>query len=381
MSYKSPLNIYVVWHEEFSQGEEFAKHIYSTFTRDINSPLSRGLNIPVFFRYKALKNGFPLPIELDDSIERSMIVALIDDKCMLNYKSYIEQLFNVYENKNTDKNDMHRFIPVSISKNAYNISTMLRKDNFINLYGFENIETQKKELVIRITHELCRLIYSNPRISDIETNPYSGEKLHLFLSYARADGKPITEKIDDFFNSKTSLNTFFDKKDIPPGYKFDKVIDDNLKKSTLLIIQTNAYSSREWCRWEVLKAKKYDRPIIVVNAISNKEDRSFPYLGNMPVCIYNKKNINTIFHAVLVETLRYEYSKRLIKNQVKAFRKDTNNLKIMGCPPELYTLLESKNNNIIKVIYPDPPLTNEELELLLELDNFEFSTPTTVFNI
>ncbi|WP_028525194.1 toll/interleukin-1 receptor domain-containing protein [Runella limosa] len=382
MRYKSPLNIYVVWHEEFLQGKEIAEHIYSFFTRDIKNPLSRGLNIPVFFRYKALANGVPLPIALDETIERSMIIALIDQKCLLNseWRAYIEQLHNVYENKETDRKDMHRFIPVAISNAAYKISNSIRRENFINLYEYEKLEEQKDELIIRVTHELCRLIYSKPRISDIPTS-YAGKKLSLFLSYARFDGKTITENIDNYFNQKTSLNTFFDKKDIPYGYRFDTVIDENLKESTLLVILTDAYASREWCRWEVLKAKKYSRPFVIVNAIKEKEDRSFPYLGNGPVCMYKQESIKIIFHTILFETLRFEYAKRLIQNQIEAFDIEKKGLKIMGSPPELLTLLDRTTNSIKVVVYPDPPLTSEEREILLELDPFEFMTPTTLFTL
>lgn len=49
MRYISPLTIYVVWHPSFDKGEQVANYLYSSFTRDIYSPLSRGIGIPLFF--------------------------------------------------------------------------------------------------------------------------------------------------------------------------------------------------------------------------------------------------------------------------------------------------------------------------------------------
>ena len=51
----------------------------------------------------------------------------------------------------------------------------------------------------------------------------------------------------------------------------------------LLAIQTDTYGSREWCRLEVLEAKKRSVPIVVLTATERGEARSFPYMGNVPV--------------------------------------------------------------------------------------------------
>ena len=60
---KYPLSIFVVWHPNFKEGKTIANKLYSTFCRDIEQPLSRGLNIPVYYRSTSL-DKMPIPIEI-----------------------------------------------------------------------------------------------------------------------------------------------------------------------------------------------------------------------------------------------------------------------------------------------------------------------------
>ena len=74
---KYPLNIYVVWHPDCEIGKTIAEEIYSTFCRDYQNPLSRGIGIPVYFRYIKLDNEQPLPIETSEA-EKNAIILLIN---------------------------------------------------------------------------------------------------------------------------------------------------------------------------------------------------------------------------------------------------------------------------------------------------------------
>lgn len=391
--YQSPLCIYVVWYPEINEkgivsgiGLEIAEYIYSIFNKDTQNPISRGIGIPVFYRFIGNEDGIPISIDLSQS-ERNVVVPLIDEKVLLNkkWREYILNLYRQFENDSDDKKDYNRFIPISLCDDAHKISPEIRKINFINLYEFKSDEIKKEELGIRLTHEICRLLYQEPRISEIEKNASKIEmnsnelQIKLFLSYARKDGQTIINRLKAYIDKETSLKTFLDKIDIPPGYEFQEVLDKNIKKSTILIIQTDVYASREWCRWEVIQAKRNNRPIIVVNAINDKEVRSFPYLGNSPVIRYesitDEKFLKKIFHTVLFEILRYEYSKKLINNQLRLYSIKESVVKVLGNPPELLTLVGiSKAKGV--VLYPDPPITKEETTLLEELDDYIFLTPT-----
>jgi hypothetical protein len=56
---KLPLALTVITHEDFPERESYNNCIYSTFCKDIDDWLNRGINIPTFF-YIILNIIFPL---------------------------------------------------------------------------------------------------------------------------------------------------------------------------------------------------------------------------------------------------------------------------------------------------------------------------------
>jgi hypothetical protein len=149
----------------------------------------------------------------------------------------------------------------------------------------------------------------------------------------------------------------------------------------LIVVHTDKYSTREWCKWELIMAKKHNRPIVVVNALQDTETRSYPYMGNVPVIRWQESEIQNILHFILLEILRFEYTYRLIDSQVRQYEGGHKIKKILASPPELFTLIYKafeKGTKDKRVIYPDPPVTQEEQDLLDELDDFEFLTPMTL---
>ena len=49
-----------------------------------------------------------------------------------------------------------------------------------------------------------------------------------------------------------------------------------------MAVHTDTYSSREWCRREIIEAKRCNVPMIVVNCVRDVDERAFPYMGNVP---------------------------------------------------------------------------------------------------
>ena len=112
--YISPLNLYIVWHPAFQKGVEVAEYLYASFTRDIESPLSRSIGIPVYFRSNPERNScIPRAIDLNQS-DYNCIVLLIDDE-MFNDDSW-----NIFVKKLIPKrNASTRIFPVAFSSNAF----------------------------------------------------------------------------------------------------------------------------------------------------------------------------------------------------------------------------------------------------------------------
>lgn len=51
---------------------------------------------------------------------------------------------------------------------------------------------------------------------------------------------------------------------VGPGSKFAEEIRKGVSETSLLVILTDNYATREWCREEVMLAKEHQRPIAVV---------------------------------------------------------------------------------------------------------------------
>jgi hypothetical protein len=135
----------------------------------------------------------------------------------------------------------------------------------------------------------------------------------------------------------------------------------------------------------VLEAKSAGCPIVIVNAIMNGEKRAFPYLGNYP-SIRFKNNFLDIIDLTLEQVLFNLYTKIFLDSLTDLYKIKTD--KILSTSPELFNFIQLKKKGLNKgeeyslVIYPDPPLGSEEMEILNQLDDaFVFITPLTLPSI
>ncbi|MEZ0006507.1 hypothetical protein ABH942_001877 [Flavobacterium sp. 28YEA47A] len=386
---KYPLNIYVVWHPNFGFGKTIAEELYSTFCRDYQNPLSRGIGIPVYFRYAKLEDDKPLEIDLTNA-EKNAIVLLIDEEYVLDekFRSYTEEL-------SKKMNDDNRIFPISLCNKAYSIGCGLSTLQFtdgtkffnktLNLQKGKDLEKCIKKIKTELLHDCSRLILNfHPKQKDKEQHRI-GSPVKLFLSHAKKDGENTTIKFKQFIENNLKLDVFFDTVDIASGYDFAEQFEQEIKHSALVVFHTDEYSNREWCRREILIAKKHKSPIVVVHNILNGEKRAFPYLGNMPTTVIGKKEtigFYKIVNLTLYQVLNNLYQYRLLESYSSINKDDDNIIKVITSPPELFNFLDIKTykkdigNKKLIILYPDPPLGLEELSILSELDeDVEFTTP------
>src|SRR5262249_40541931 len=130
------------------------------------------------------------------------------------------------------------------------------------------------------------------------------------------------------------LLAFFDKAHIASGYDFSQEILANIERSAMVVLQSDAYASRPWCRREILAAKRYERPIVVVQRMKLGEARSFPYLGNVPTMCWNGNNHFEIIATVVREFLRKLYIDAQFKN-LKSTGEIASDARHLIRPPEL----------------------------------------------
>jgi len=141
------------------------------------------------------------------------------------------------------------------------------------------------------------------------------------------------------------------------GYNFEQQILDNVDSSIMVVIFSNAYSSREWCLKEILRAKKTQIPLIVVYAVNGDIDRTFPYIGNVPATQY-RDDWAPVINLLLRTTLYHKYQ-RLLLDKLKG-----QDMEILPFAPDAYCLSYYKDKDHVNVLYPEPPLGWCEKEVL-----------------
>ncbi len=388
MSFKTPLSVFIVWHPDFSEGQQIADFLYSILCRDSSKPLIRSMGIPVYFRgTKVANKNQPIKIDFAES-EFTAVIALVSDEFVVD-KEFGNYLDKIFDECNSISNK-RRVYPISISKNAFNVSAKLSPINFIrvtkaisndcNIDMKENIFSQIKSPVL---HELCRLLMNMKKATDEIDSLTISPPIKLFISHSKHDeSKLYAAKFRDYINSQTQLKTFFDTNDIAYGSNFGDEIKKAAHESALVVFQSDSYSDREWCRIEVLEAKSAGCPIVIVNAIENGEKRAFPYLGNYP-SIRFKSNFLDIIDLTLEQVLFNLYQKIFLDSLTDMYGIKAD--RILSTSPELFNFLQLKEQglsageNFGLVVYPDPPLGSEEMEILNKLDsNFIFITPLTL---
>jgi hypothetical protein len=379
---KYPLSLYVVWHPKFIEGKTIANNLYSIFCRDVEQPLSRGLGIPVYYRSVSFDTT-PIPIYTRNA-NRNAIILLVDQHFMIddNFRAYTEGLTKLLD-------DNTRIYPVSLCDQATGIGCGLDSLQFIRAYKGvlsekEYFDFSMKKIKTELLHDCARLLMNfQPIWFDAKSNKIPSP-VTLFLSHAKKDGEETTIRFKAFVDADLKLDVFFDTLDIADGYEFEKQIEANIKSSALVVFHTDEYSAREWCRIEVLVAKRNKCSIVVVHDIKNGEKRAFPYLGNTPTITLQENEIESFYEIInltLYQVLNDLFQLELLESFHKEFPLDGTEYISITTPPELFNYIDifkakenSKNNFVI--LYPEPPLGAEELRILNEIDNeIKFITP------
>lgn len=364
---KKNLAVYVLYHSQFEYGKSTYGDIYKLLCRDANHPFEDGLDIPVYLRTGDDEQMHDIkPISLDNT-DRTFVLVLVDDKmyCSDVWKKYLGGVVAL-EHNNPDK---VQIVCVELSKYAFDIGHDLSDKQFIRLKSF-SIQDNWKEFKTRLFDNIIRFILGRELT-----------KLKIFISHSKKDenkiGLKCAIKFRDHIRSKTKLDSFFDGSDILDGQDFENQIRNNVagELSLLVILNSNTYSEREWCQKEVLLAKKNKIPTIAVSLLDGEVKRSFPYISNIPYIRFND-NWDDVLILILRTALdQYSQAQYLANIHEEMDEPDRNTFQTLPFSPEAYSYVyEELASNII---YPEPPLTKDELDILKKIAGKEkqFLTP------
>ena len=354
----TPLLVHLIFHPESAQARELAKVIHRALNSD---PLLPGLRIPTVMLCEDGSGLTPVDHSLDES-HHSIVIVLADDFMVVGRSeegrvSWPDFVLSLASQCNESR---HRFLPVQLTKNAWPLHNQLSETNFIAAH-FQESSTLQQWLERRLLIEISRFLLHKSQGEDAP--------ITLFLSHAKHDIglKPkLFESIVQHLQATQPVHTWVDSGQIGPGKSFKNSIESAVKTSALMVLATAAYSGRPWCRREVLLAKKHGRPVVVVDGLNGVDVRSFPYVGNVPVISWDADGARRAVDFLLKEIVRIEHTKLVMKNQSQPG--DV----VLSSPPELLTLAPLAAGATI--LYPDPPLSDEEEEALAPLGK-KLTTP------
>ena len=365
------LRLTVIWSPGDPLGLPLAEVISRHFDNADEARAFGGIRIPVFVRYEAYESGStaPRPIDLE-AAEHNLLIAvgthhltdrLADDAAWATWFADLNGAVQARGKKD-------RIVIVSLE------SSVLELPGLPALHAIRTFRwTYEPQSSAFNTHLL--LLLTNRCGSLIQGEATAGTparvpKQRLFISHAKLDGEEdavrIRRRLDE---TDFGIEPFVDANDLVAGEVFTEELEAEIADATLLAIHTDAYGSRPFCRWEILRAKFYRRPIYIVHRLKQGENRVFPYGGNAPLTVVSDLTdevIDKILLAAMTIVLRGLVWSRLAEAAIA--RKGLTDAISLARTPELvdFAHIRMRNTNPATrtIVYPDPALSDEERELI-----------------
>ena len=357
---------FVLRHPASTESRRIAESIGSRFEMDDFRRVVGDAGFPVQFRSTPEIGALqPLPIPWNDA--DSVAAVTLIDRTLAEDPAFSDYVHGMFRDAGT-REPSALVIPVTLDPHA--LCMRLEKQALRWDLWKSDDRAREQRLIRDLTHEFSRMLRHRLDMDQMDSPSDASlhrRKVEVFLSHSKNDdhGERIADLFRDWLHKHSQLSSFFDIHDIPPGRSFSSVILEAISGGVLMAVQTDTYSSREWCRREVLAAKRAGVPMVVVDALEAGEHRAFPYLGNAPVVRMNPKCPDQIERAV--GCLLDEILKALLwRCRVKRFGAAIRPVRFTARPPELLSLAglpTSTPTTESVIVYPDPPLGEEERQL------------------
>ncbi|MDP1693440.1 MAG: toll/interleukin-1 receptor domain-containing protein [Burkholderiaceae bacterium] len=368
------LVVYVAWHPGFAAGAQIAEALRKHFRRELYENVAGGTGLSVLFRSTPPTGALtPLAIDLNEA-ETTAIVVLADPNMAAdaNWVAYLQQLVGATEATGLGT----RVFPVALEQSVLSALGLaeqaLRWDTWTG-----PPEERQERLIGELAYEFSRMLrhylehLKRPAEDETALERYL-TPVRIFLSHSKHDddGARVAIAIRDRLQAGHDLASFFDVHNIPAGVRFDVALLQRVRVSAMVAIHTDSYSSREWCRRELIEAKRWNVPLVIANCLSQIDERGFPYMGNVPVVRLDPQGVDRIDFVIrrLLDEVLKDF---LWKCRVELTREDAGaEVFFVPRPPELITLASLPPADKVPkpvIVYPDPPLSKEEERLFAEI--------------
>ena len=362
--------LYVMWHPSFPGGREIADRLRMHFGRNLYSAVGEELGVSVLERSEPVPGTpTPLGIDWDDDAEFTAVVVLAESTLIddIEWVNYVRDIAQTAQRRGLPAG----FFPVTIDRRGLDLGIVqqaLRWDSW-NTSDVDRVQRLTSDL----THEFCRMLrhrldhFQRTDGREAALERYL-EQIRVFISHSKhnGDGELVGRSIRDWIHAHSPLDSFFDVYDIPPGLSFGDVLLHQIGAGAVLALHTDSYSSREWCRREVIEAKRRLMPMVVVDCVRDTDPRVMAYLGNVPVVRMDPgqtDRIGTVASHLLDEVFR----NWLWLCRVGPYLTTSPGVVFTARPPELIALASGGEEPTSVIVYPEPLLSADEERLFRQI--------------
>jgi hypothetical protein len=348
--------------------------------------------------YDGNKTGEPRPIDLQCA--SSNIIVVLNNRALQarvsegSWKGYLERLAGAVK----ERGGRDLILPVALSASATRLAAYPDRAQWIDLYepalNTDNVAEAAGLLTVHLMIAAIQHLRrcAQKKADELGNRPPHPLKEKIFLSYARSDGKHIVDLIRAFLDKhRFRLDKFLDVYDLSHGRDWRSQFEDEIAASAFIALYTDAYGSRPFCQWELLTAKAHKRPILLASFVKAKEERTFPYAGNLPLRVFSTSDadVQRLVMEILSELLRCVIWDEMSVEACN--RSGLSDAIRLPRPPELLDIhflaqrqppvrsqsrqgnlrsirrklsIQSRRAHQLKIIYPDPPIGDDELQML-----------------
>lgn len=429
------VDIFVIWDKFDSSGENVFNRLLNHYHSSAYSGLVGG-GIEVYCRKASWDDneGAPRPIfSIGRHVKESrykVVIPVISHHLErtvsrnTSWDNYFRQLEATLlpkgrKPKSLDK-DMMCLIPVIVDHHWPINETLQRmlEVQGVNYSSLEPGELKAHEYGTRTLERDVSQAIAQSLVSEWDRD----HPLQIFVSYARSDsemetrtnasdvGTQVANLVLDRLND-TRLAQFFDCRNIQLGEPWQLQLEEGIsRRSAILMVRTDMYSSRMWTQREIRFAKERDIPVVALSALTGGEERGSFLLDHVPTVAYHPTNLSYEY----LDEQKNDSQQRQCWNRSQRYQSDfcidraicrlvDETLKhaiwrsmkedlfsefdwTPAHPPEPMTVTDhlSKNDpgDSLRIVYPDPPITSEEqnvIERICQLYNADmkvkFITP------
>ncbi|MEM7518844.1 MAG: hypothetical protein AAF368_18220, partial [Planctomycetota bacterium] len=113
----------------------------------------------------------------------------------------------------------------------------------------------------------------------------------LYISHAATDDDDVASTAIHLFRcfkDSEGASHFFRDFELVSRTASEQVAEENKLPGALIAIRSDRSHTLAWCQRELMRAKRLQWPTLVVDVLTDGEERAFPYGGNAPTMVWRR---------------------------------------------------------------------------------------------